>query len=148
MPGVADLQQIENEFLTKHQEYRNIISQLPLAAADAEDLDVNSCIIAEGTFIRYFTLWENSIEKAFIYYCQGAPALNGQQPVCRLANCTADVVRKILTGGQKYLDWSNQQYIRDRAQLFFEQGMPFYDPIIGKTPHSVRCRETAERDCA
>ncbi|BDC49805.1 hypothetical protein F183_A21210 [Bryobacterales bacterium F-183] len=133
MPGIAELQTIEAEFLAKHQEYRSILSALPLAPADSLDTDLSACIVAEGTFIRYFTLWENSVEKAFIHFCQGTTTLNGKQPVCRLANCSADVVRKILTAERKFLDWSDQRYIRDRATLYFDNnGMPFYNPIIGK----------------
>lgn len=133
MPGVADLQQIQADFLAKHQEYRHIISQLPLASVDLPDADTASSIVAEGTFLRYFTLWESSIERSFIYFCLGGAALNGVQPVCRLANCDGDTVRKILTAGQRYLDWSDQQLIRTRAMLFFDRGIPFYDPVIGKS---------------
>lgn len=133
MPVVADLQLIEAEFFGKHQEYRQIISNTPLASADTADADTAASIVAEGTFIRYFTLWENSIEKSFIYFCQGGVTLSGVQPVCRLANCDADAVRRILTNGQRYLDWSNQKNIRERAHLFLENGTPFYDPVIGKS---------------
>ena len=133
MVAIADLQLIEAEYLAKHQEYSQFIQKLPLASSDSPDNDTASTILAEGVFLRYFTLWENSIEKSFIHYCQGGVTLNGHQPLCRLTNCDGQAVRKILTGSQRYLDWSNQRLIRERSQLFFDNGMPFYNPIIGKS---------------
>lgn len=131
MPTLHDLQSIEAEFLLKCQEYRQIISQLPLASADSLDIDTNANIVAEGAFIRYFTLWERSVEKSFLYFCQGGVSLTGVQPVCRLTNCDEVIVRKILTAGQKYLDWAVPGNVRDRAKLFFEDGKPFHDPMAG-----------------
>jgi hypothetical protein len=85
MPVVlADLEGIERDFTARHEEYRQIMAGTPLASPDALDANTQACILAEGTFIRYFTLWENSIESAFLYFCQGGATLNGQQPVCRL----------------------------------------------------------------
>jgi hypothetical protein len=133
MPDVAILQSIEADFLAKHQEYRQILNSTPLALSDAPDTNTSASIIAEGTFIRYFTLWENSIERSFIYFCEGGVTLNGVQPVCRLANCSATEIRKILTNGLRYLDWSSQKTIRERANLFFENGSPFYGPVVGKS---------------
>lgn len=133
MVDVAELKEIEGEFSAKHLEYRQIISQIPLAPADSNDLKTTSNIIAEGTFIRYFTLWEKSIEKAFLYFCCGGQTLNGWKPVPRLAECDKQIAKMILSSGKKYLDWSNQGIIRDRAKLFFVDGIPFYDPIIGKS---------------
>jgi hypothetical protein len=71
----------EAEFLVKYQEYRLIISQLPLASADSLDSNTNANIVAEGVFIRYFTLWERTIEKAFIYFCQGGVSLSANDSV-------------------------------------------------------------------
>ncbi len=133
MPEVAILQSIEAHFLSRHQEYRQILSDTPLASSDFPDTNTVASIIAEGTFTRYFTLWENSIERSFIYFCEGGVALNGTQPVCRLANCNSKEIRKILTNGLRYLDWSSQRSISERASLFFEEGEPFYSPVIGKS---------------
>ena len=49
------------------------------------------------------------------------------------ANCSAAEIRRILTNGLRYLDWSSQRNVRERASLFFENGMPFYDPVGGKS---------------
>jgi hypothetical protein len=133
MPAASELEQIEADFLAKRQEYRDIVSALPLAPDDKADNHTIASITAEGTFFRYFTLWENSIEKSFVYFCRGGKTLNGHQPICKLTNCDEATVKKILIAGQRYLDWSDQQLIRARAALFFENGMPFYDPIIGKS---------------
>lgn len=132
MPTQEDIQSIESDFLDKYQGYRQIMSGLPVASKDVLDIDTNANIVAEGTFIRYFTLWERNLEAAFIYYCQGGVSLSGIQPVCRLMNCDDAIIRKILTAGQKYLDWSVPGNVRDRAKLFFEDGRPFFDPIAGK----------------
>lgn len=131
MSTLADLQQIETDFNALHTQYRAIVSNLPLAAADALDTDTVSSIIAEGVFFRYFTLWEQSVEKAFVHFCTSGPSLTGSQPVCRLTNCDNASVRKILVNGQRYLDWSDQKTVRDRALLFFENGMPFHMPLSG-----------------
>ena len=132
MPAIQDLQSVEQEFAIKSQEYRQIASQLQLAPSDALDPNTRENVVAEGAFIRYFTLWERSVEKLFIYYCLGGGALNGLQPVCRLTNCDDSAVRKILTAGQKYLDWAVPENVRLRAKLFFEDGRPFHDPMVGK----------------
>src|SRR5262245_42139918 len=113
-PPVAELQQIRDEFVAKHGEYLAIVTGLPLAASDAQDADTASSIVAEGTFIRYFTLWENSVEKAFIYFCCGGTSLAGNVPNCRLVPCSPEEVRKIILSGQRYLDWSDPRLIRDR----------------------------------
>jgi hypothetical protein len=132
LPDLAELLQIEADFLARHGEYRAIMSALPLANADALDGDTNSSIAAEGAFIRLFTLWENTVEETFIYFCLGGPHPDGNRPTGRLVNCDKAGVRKILTAQQRYLDWSDQRMIRGRAHLFFEDGKPFSDPIIGK----------------
>jgi len=129
---MLDLLTIEAEFLRKSQEYRGIMRQLSLASADALDLNTQENIIAEGTFVRHFTLWERSLEAAFIYFCQGGESLAGTQHICRLANCDGVMVRKILGAGQKYIDWAVPGNVRERAKLFFEEGRPFHDPMIGK----------------
>lgn len=133
MVNVDELKAIEAEFSAKHLEYRQIISQIPLAPDDSHDPETTLNIIAEGTFIRYFTLWEKSVEKAFLYFCCGGQTLNGLQPVRRLAECDSQTAKMILSSGKRYLDWSNQGIIRERAKLFFVDGIPFYDPIIGKS---------------
>ena len=133
MATLADLQQIEADFKAQHSEYRAIIGGLPLAAADRPDTDTVSSIVAEGVFFRYFTLWEQSIERAFIHFCLSGPSLTTVNPVCKLTNCDHVSVRKILTNGHHYLDWSDQNKIRDRSLLFFEKGLPFYDPLAGKS---------------
>jgi hypothetical protein len=133
MPALADLEAIEAEFLLKHQGYLQIIGSLPLASAEEADSNTEACIIAEGAFMRFFTLWEMSIQKSFIYFCTGGLTLNNVLPVCRLQNCDEMLVKKILIAGYRYLDWSDPGFIRERAMTFFEEGTPFHSPVIGKS---------------
>ncbi len=130
---MPSLQDIAKDFTKSHIEYLSIMAGLPLAAPDKADGDIVASITAEGVFLRYFTLWENSIEKVFLYFCGGGPSLGGKIPSCRLVPCTPEEARKIVLANQRYLDWSDQKQVRDRAQLFFNTGEPFYSPLIGKS---------------
>lgn len=149
MPTATDLEAIEAEFLAKHGEYSGMINRLPLASSDRLDPDTEACIIAEGAFMRFFTLWEMSIQRSFIHYCSGGQTLNNIMPACRLQNCDEALVKKILVAGYKYLDWSDPGYIRDRALTFFEEGIPFHNPLIGKAQvlsHARKIRNVIAHD--
>jgi len=134
MPDVAELQTIETDFAQILQSYSQILGGIPVAPADRPDPAIEANILAEGVFLRCFTSWENSVEKAFLYFCEGGTSLNGVQPTCRLAHCTTTEVRSILmSNGMRYLDWSSPGSIRTRANLYFHQGIPFEVSIGGKS---------------
>ncbi|MDA8272840.1 MAG: hypothetical protein M0Z72_03765 [Deltaproteobacteria bacterium] len=135
MPDIKELIDITREFKRNHDKYKKIINKTPLASPLKIDADITSNIIAEGTFIKYFTLWENVIEKSFIYFCLGGFTFNNKQPVCRLTNCNNEIARNILLNRARYIDWSSPNVIKERANLFFQIGGLFHDPITSNSSY-------------
>jgi hypothetical protein len=133
MADVAALQAIEADFQKGQREYCLVMRGAPVSSSEMPDSDFAANILAEGAFIRCFTLWESAVERAFIYFCEGGAALNGVQPICRLANCGPSEIRSILTNGMRFLDWSSPRIIRERAALYFEHGLPFEISVGGKS---------------
>src|SRR5437870_5805868 len=108
MVSVRGLREVATNFSSRHREYADIMQSLARAPDDRADTNIEATITAEGLFVRYFTLWESSVEKTFLYFCAGGKTLNGTKPTCRITGCSREQARDILAANVRHLDWSKQ----------------------------------------
>lgn len=81
-------------------------------------------------FFASFVAWEQYIADVFIRYLAGAQALDGSHPKPRIGFAQdLSHAAMILSGSNQNLSWTYPGIIRKRAELFFDHGHPFADPL-------------------
>lgn len=81
--------------------------------------------VHELSFLRIILAWESFIEKSFIYYILGEKTANGYAPISFVKPRDETHAYNIIKGGHRYPDWLNLEFIREKSELFFENGEPF-----------------------
>lgn len=81
--------------------------------------------IHELSFLRILLAWESFLEKSFIYYMLGEKTTNGYAPTSFVKPKDETHAYKIIKAGHKYPDWLNLDFIKEKSELFFENGEPF-----------------------
>lgn len=134
------------------QRHIDLVDQINLAtnghgyaASDKPDEDVEKSALYEGYLMRAFISFERKLEDIFLHFACGGQSLSGNAMDCRLTNCNADTVKKILRQGAKFVDWANMNDVRERANLFFIDGKPFSDPLMGKSQELAQIQKIRNR---
>jgi hypothetical protein len=79
----------------------------------------------EGAFLGFYTELERHLEQLFVGLIMGRYTVSGSN-VRPLVRIDSEVVaRRVIAGGQRYVDWLPYGHIDRRAPAFFSGGRPF-----------------------
>lgn len=109
------------------------------------DNDLEKNALYEGYFMRAFISFESSLEAIFLHYACGGQSMAGNAADSRLTKCDPEMVRRILRQGGKYIDWANPEVVRERSSIFFVDGKPFYDALVGKSEELSQIQKIRNR---
>ncbi|MEO0075342.1 MAG: hypothetical protein ABIK31_04445 [candidate division WOR-3 bacterium] len=108
----------------------NVLSEInPIESLKKETVDS----IYELSFLKIFLAWERFIERTFILYLRGEQTDNGYKPTSYVSPKDENHAYDIIKGGFRYPDWLNLEFIREKADLFFDKGLPFKDVLYNNT---------------
>jgi hypothetical protein len=71
------------------------------------------------SFIIVFTAWEQFLENAFIMLIVDAPLATFKRRH-RVLVTDCDTVYNLIRGSRKYIEWADQNQVRERAKVFFK----------------------------
>ncbi len=107
--------------IDKSFELIQTVNQLPHLHIDKVHL------IYELSFLKIFLAWEFYLEKSFILYMLGEKTDSGYKPRTYVMPKDEKHAYEIIKGGRSFPDWLNLEFIREKSELFFEDGSPFKD---------------------
>lgn len=81
--------------------------------------------ICESAFLRIFISWETFLENSFVDYLLNEPSVLNNRPAKWANPINKEHAQEIITGNQRFMDWSNPETIRKISQIFFHQGYVF-----------------------
>jgi len=98
----------------------NQLSQLQIAQVH---------LIYELSFLKIFLAWELFLEKSFILFMLGKKTDSGYKPRRYVNPRDEKHAYELIKGGRSFPDWLNLEFIREKSELFFENGSPFKDVL-------------------
>lgn len=90
-------------------------------AIDLDDIEQ----VYSGLYLDVFTSFEGLLENLFFGLLLGEFASLSPDIVCRVISHSGPTARDILLIGKQYLDWLPYQNTLERAEICFENGIPF-----------------------
>jgi len=101
--------------------------------------------LCEMAFVVLFTAWEQFLETSFETYVVEAP-LSAFRNRHRVLVIDVETARGLIRGSRKYVEWSEPQAVRDRAEVFFKRGEPFESALSAVTD-DVQKMKTIRNRC-
>jgi len=86
-------------------------------------------LIYELSFLKIFLAWELFLEKSFILFMLGKETDSGYKPRTYVIPRDEKHAYELIKGGRSFPDWLNLEFIREKSELFFENGSPFKDVL-------------------
>lgn len=94
----------------------------------SNSIDVNRLhSLTEAIFFKVYRSFENFVESVFILYSQEEPTSEGTQVVSYLKPIDSEHTKKLLNGSLQYLDWNSPDNVKERAEIYLENGFPVKD---------------------
>jgi hypothetical protein len=81
--------------------------------------------ITTAGFLNLFISWETFLEEALCKLMTGLPTISGSVPTRYVYPPTTELAHSLVVGVNRYFDYSNHDYVRKIASIFFEHGYPF-----------------------
>ena len=85
--------------------------------------------IYELSFLKIYLSWESFIGRVFILYMIGEKTNSGYAPKRYVTPRDEKHAYDIIKSGRSFPDWLNIEFIREKSELFFENGEPF-KPVL------------------
>ena len=85
--------------------------------------------IIVAAFLNLFIAWEEFIEASISDFMMGEATLSGNMPVRYTYPPTREHSKDMVVHVNSYFDYSNAEYIKRLARLYFEAGYPFETPL-------------------
>jgi len=89
--------------------------------------------IYELSFLKIYLSWESFIGRVFILYMIGEKTDSGYAPKRYVTPRDEKHAYDIIKSGRSFPDWLNIEFIREKSELFFENGEPFKTALYSKT---------------
>jgi hypothetical protein len=81
--------------------------------------------VTVAAFLNMFIAWEGFLEGCFGKFMTGAPTLSGSLPDRYASPAHEQAALAMLIGVQRYFDFSNHEYVKKIARIYFASGYPF-----------------------
>ena len=82
-------------------------------------------LVYAGLYLDAITFFENFIEDLFIRLLVGTVAHPSRLVVPKITFKSPVTCRNIVYGGRSYVDWFPYRQTQERAEIFFQKGLPF-----------------------
>jgi len=103
--------------------------------------------ITESAFLNLFKGWELFLENTFISYMMGKLSMSSHKFTCYAKPLNRQHAYRIITGNQKYFDWSTPESVRKLSNNFFNNGDP-YDLRISSIHQDIQDMKTVRNSTA
>ena len=102
-------------------------------------------LIYAGLYLDAITSFENFIEDLFIRLLLGTAIHPSRLVVPKIAFKSAVICRNIVYGGRSFVDWFPYERTQERAEIFFQKGLPFtaLDGLDRKNMNHMLCIRNA-----
>ena len=82
-------------------------------------------LVYAGLYLDAMTSFENFIEDLFIRLLVGTTTHPCRSVVPKIVFKSTVICRNVVYGGRPYVDWFPYKQTQDRAEMFFQKGLPF-----------------------
>ncbi|MCD6100194.1 MAG: hypothetical protein J7K33_06405 [Candidatus Marinimicrobia bacterium] len=128
---LSDLNRIKDELIQNMNKSLDLIKRINKIGSMLSSDEIYS--IYELSFLKIYLSWESFIGRVFILYMIGEKTDNGYAPKCYITPKDEKHAYDIIKSGQQYTKWIDIKYIREKSELFFENGEPFKSALYSKT---------------
>lgn len=125
-------------------EFHTALNHCRLVAAYGHQVDANKNyvlprpardIVIQAAFVRLYISFEEFLEYSFGHYGMSLSGVNGTTPRAYANAPTATHLHDMVTGTQRFVDWSTPSTVVKLAKLYFENGEPYASAIGGAQQH-------------
>lgn len=121
--GRSKLNRLKEELVQNMNNSLNLISKINKVGDKLSIDDVYS--IYELSFLKIYLSWESFISRVFILFMLGEKTNGGYVPTRYVAPKDETHAYNIIKSGRPFPDWLNTEFVREKSELFFENGEPF-----------------------
>jgi len=127
---LSELNRIKNELIQNMNKSLDLIKRINKISHMLSPDETYS--IYELSFLKIYLSWESFISRVFILYMIGEKTDSGYAPKRYVIPKDEDHAYSIIKSGRSFPDWLNLEFIREKSELFFENGKPFKTTIYPK----------------
>ena len=127
---LSELNRIKNELIQNMNKSLDLIKRINKISSMLSSDEIYS--IYELSFLKIYLSWESFISRVFILYMIGEKTDSGYAPKRYVTPRDEDHAYSIIKSGRSFPDWLNLDFIREKSELFFENGNPFKTAIYSK----------------
>jgi hypothetical protein len=88
--------------------------------------------VTKLAFLQAFLEWEAFLEESFVLYLLGKRPPAGARPRRLFHPATRKEAVRFIVGDRKYAGWSSCDELKGRAKMYFQDGKPYCDALLGK----------------
>ncbi len=120
---LSELNKIKNELIQNMNKSLELINRINKISHMLSPSEIYS--IYELSFLKIYLSWESFIGRVFILYMIGEKTDSGYVPKRYVTPRDEKHAYDIIKSGRSFPDWLNIEFIREKSELFFENGEPF-----------------------
>ena len=120
---LSTLNIIKNELIQNMNKSLNLIKQINKISDKLSPDEIFA--IYELSFLKIYLSWESFIGRVFILYMIGKKTDNDYAPKCYVAPRDEKHAYDIIKSGRSFPNWLDIGFIKEKSELFFENGEPF-----------------------
>jgi len=128
---LSELNKIKNELIQNMNKSLELINRINKISHMLLPDEIYS--IYELSFLKIYLSWESFIGRVFILYMIGEKTDSGYAPKRYVTPRDEKHAYDIIKSGRSFPDWLNIEFIREKSELFFENGEPFKTALYSKT---------------
>ncbi len=107
-------------------------SRIPLPTGTTGFTKRHEDLIVQIAFLRGFISWETFLEESFILYLLGMSSPKGTSATRFAMPPDRERAEKLVAEGKQFADWTTTDSIIQKAERFFDNGIPFSGPLKSK----------------
>ena len=122
---------IKDEFIQNMNKSLDLIKRINKIDSMLSSDEIYS--IYELSFLKIYLSWESFIGRIFILYMIGEKTDSGYAPKRYVTPRDEKHAYDIIKSGRPFPNWLDIEFIREKSELFFENGEPFKTALYSKT---------------
>jgi len=128
---LSELNRIKNELIQNMNESLDLIKRINKISNMLSPDEIYS--ICELSFLKIYLSWESFIGRVFILYMIGDKTDSGYAPKRYATPRDEKHAYDIIKSGRPFPNWLDIGFIKEKSELFFENGEPFKTTLYLKT---------------
>lgn len=126
----SKLNRIKGELIQNMDKSLGLIKQINTLSKNFLPETIYS--IYELSLLKIYLSWESFIGRSFILYMMGEKTDSGYAPRRYIFPKDEKHAYDLIKGERRFPDWLNVEFIREKSDLFFENGEPFKPALYMK----------------